>query len=142
MALDVSRVDVWAAGIKDRPGGLASKLAGLAAAGVEIEFVIARRAPEKRGTGVVFLTPIQGARQIAAAKKAGFRRTKSLRSVRVEGRDKPGLGAKLTAALAAKGVNLRGLSAAVIGRRFVMHLALDKAADATKAVRTLKSFPG
>ena len=142
MALDVSRVDVWAAGMQDKPGALAAKLAALADAGAEIEFIIARRAPDKRGTGVVFLTPLEGAKQIAAARKARFRKTRSLRSVRVEGRDKPGLGAKLTAALAAEGINLRGLSAAVIGKRFVMHLALDQAADATKAVRVLKSFRG
>ena len=139
MALKVSKVDVWVGGLKDRPGALAKKLRALADAGAELEFLIARRAPEKTGTGVVFLTPFKGAKQLAAAKKAGLRRTKSLNSVRVEGPDKPGLGAKLTEALAAKGINLRGLSAAVIGKRFVMHLALDSAAQAAKAVRVLKA---
>jgi len=140
MALKVSRVDVWAVGIKDRPGGLAEKLQVLADAGAEIEFLIARRAPDKRGMGVVFLTPLKGAKQLKAAKKAGFTRAKSLRSVRVEGTDKRGLGAKLTAAMAEKGINLRGLSAAVIGKRFVMHLALDSSADAAKATRVLKAM--
>ena len=138
MALNVSRADVWAASIDDRPGGLAEKLAALAEAGAQLEFVIARRAPDKPGTGVVFLTPLKGAAQIRAAKKAGFEKTESLHSLRVEGPDKPGLGAQMTQALAQAGINLRGLSAAAIGPRCVVHLALDSVADASKAARILK----
>ena len=138
MALNVARADVWAASIEDRPGGLAAKLAALAEVGAQLEFVIARRASERPGTGVVFLTPLKGSAQIGAAKKAGFEKTKSLHSLRVEGPDQPGLGAKMTQALAQAGINLRGLSAAAIGPRCVVHLALDSTADATKAARLLK----
>lgn len=139
MALNVTREDVWVASIKDRPGGLAKKLAALADAGAQLEFLIARRAPTKPGTGVVFLTPLKGAAQLRAAKKAGFRKSRSLHSIRIEGRDKPGLGAKLTQELAGKGMNLRGFSAAVIGKRFVAHVACDSSADAAKAVRILRA---
>jgi hypothetical protein len=138
VALNVARVDVWAASIEDRPGGLAEKLAALAEAGAHLEFVISRRAPDKPGSGVVFLTPLKGAAQIRAARKAGFEKTKSLHSVRIEGPDKPGLGAKITQALAEAGINLRGLSAAAIGKRCVAHIALDSSTDATKAARILK----
>jgi hypothetical protein len=140
MALTVSRVDVWAVGIEDKPGALAGKLAALAEAGAQLEFVIARRKSDAPGTGVVFLAPLAGAAQVRAAKKAGFQKTKSLHSVRVEGPDKPGVGARLTQALAQAGVNLRGLSAAAIGKRFVMYLALDDAATAAQAVRVLKQL--
>jgi predicted amino acid-binding ACT domain protein len=60
--------------------------------------------------------------------------------VRVSGGDKPGRGADIAQTLAENGVNLRGLSGAVIGRKFVVHLALDTAADATEAVRVLKKL--
>ncbi len=140
MKLNVTKVDVWAASIKDRPGSLAGKLAALADAGANLEFVIARREASRPGTGVVFLTPLKGAAQIRAAKKAGFKRTGSLHSVRIEGSDKPGLGAKITQALAVEGVNLRGLSAAAIGRRCIVHLALDSSDDARKAMRILKKM--
>ena len=89
MALKVERVDVWAARMKDVPGGLNAKLGPLAEAGANLEFVIARRSPEKKGTGVVFVTPIKGAAQITVAKKAGFNKTSTLHSVRIEGPDKP-----------------------------------------------------
>ena len=140
MKLDVTRVKVWVASMKDRPGALAEKLAALAEAGANLAFVIARRAPEKPGTGVVFLTSLKGAAQLRAAKKAGFRLTKSLHSIRVEGPDKPGLGATMTQALAEAGISLRGMSAAVIGRRFAVHFAFDTTADATKAARALRKL--
>ena len=123
-----------------RPGGLADKLAALAAAGANLEFVIARRAPEQRGSGVVFITPLKGAKQVKAAQAAGFQKTGSLHSLRVEGVGKPGAGAKLTKALAEAGINLRGFSAAAVGKRYVTHLALDTARDAAKAAAVLKKL--
>jgi hypothetical protein len=138
MKLDISRVDVWAASIKDRPGGLAQKLDTLAQAGADIEFLIARRAPEKPGSGVVFVTPIKGAKQTAAARKAKFSKTKSLHALRIAASNKSGLGARLTSELGQAGINLRGLSGAAIGKRAVLHLAFDSAADAGKAARLIK----
>ena len=140
MKLKVSRTDTWASTIDDRPGGLADKLDALAAAGANLEFVIARRAPEQRGNGVVFVTPLKGAKQVKAAQAAGFQKTASLQSLRVEGLDKPGAGAKLTKALAEAGINLRGFSAAALGKRYVTHLALDTARDAAKAAAVLRKL--
>jgi len=139
MALKVSKVDTWAASIADQPGGLNEKLQALAAAGANLEFVIARREATQPGTGVVFVTPIEGAVQ-RAAKKIGFAKTKSLNTVRVEGPDKPGQGARMTQAIAEAGLNLRGLSAAAIGRKFIAHIALDTAAAASKAAKVLKAL--
>lgn len=138
MAYTVKKVDVWAGEIADRPGGLAETLASLGDAGVDLEFMISRRAPEKPGTGVVFLTPIKGAKQRSAAQKAGLATTERLHSVRVEGPDRAGLGRKMTEALAGEGINLRGLSAAALGRRSVAYFAFDSEADASTAMRVLK----
>ncbi len=138
MALKASRVDIWAGSVKDKPGGAATVLSALADAGAKLEYVMARR--EKKGKGVLFVTPIKGAKQAGAARKAGLHKTKSLFAVRAEGRDRAGLGGAITCALADSGINIRGLSASVIGRKFVMWLALDTSADATKAVRVLKKM--
>jgi hypothetical protein len=138
--MKTKRVTTWAAAIEDQPGGLAAKLNALALAGVNLEFLIARRAPEKRGTGVVFITPVDGAKQCRAAKAAGFRKTDNLHTVRIEGDDKPGIGARLTQAFADQGLNLRGLSAAAIGKKFVCHVAMDSEADAAKAMRIVRSL--
>ncbi|HID07378.1 MAG TPA: hypothetical protein EYP10_09545 [Armatimonadetes bacterium] len=56
----------------------------------------------------------------------------------VEGDDKPGLGQKLARALADAGINIHGVSALVIGRRFRAVFAFDSVADARKACRVLR----
>jgi len=134
MRVDASRVDIWAASIEDRPGGLAEKLKALAEADADLEFISARRAPEKPGTGVVFVVPIKGPRQIRVAREAGFKKSESLHGVRVATGNKPGFGAELTEQLADAGINLRGFSVASIGNRAVFHLAFDSNADANKAM--------
>ena len=140
MKLKVTKADVWAATIEDRAGGLVERLAPLSAAGANLEFVIARRAPEQPGKGVVFVTPVVGDKQVQAATDAGFLQTGSLHSVRIEGADQPGLGTKMAKALADARINLRGLSAAAIGKKFVAYLALDTVDDTEKAIRSLKNL--
>lgn len=138
MKIDVSRVDVWAAGIEDRPGGLAEKLDVLAQADVDLEFIIARRSSSTPGNGVVFVAPIKGPQQIGSAKKVGFAKTKSLNAIRIATGNKPGFSAEITKKLAEAGINLRGFSGATIGNRAVIYLGFDSDADAKKAVRLLK----
>ena len=84
------------------------------------------------------MTPIVGAPLIRVAREVGFEKTKSLHTIRVEGPNKPGYGLNLVTALAAEGLNLRGFTAAGIEDRFVAHIAFDSAADAAKALRTLR----
>ncbi|MHC4287182.1 MAG: ACT domain-containing protein [Planctomycetota bacterium] len=138
MSLIIEHVDVWAASLKDKPGSLARMLAGLRDAGADLDFIIARRAPEAPGTGVVFVTPLRGDKEIAAAGELGFNVTRSLHSVRIEGENKPGIAAELTEKIAAAKINLRGLSAAVIGMRFILYIALDTAEDAEEAIKSLR----
>ena len=138
--MKAQRVDTWAAAIKDKPGALAAKFKALSAAGANLEFVIARRSPERRGAGVVFVTPIKGPKQCGAAGAVGFKKTKSLHTVKVEGINKHGQGMRLTQALADKGLNLRGLSAAAIGNKFIAHIAVDSEADASKVARILSKL--
>ena len=137
MELTVQRVDVWAASIKDEPGALAWVLSEPRQAGADLDFIVARRAADKPGTGVVFVAPLKGDRVVAAARDAGFDVTHSLHSVRVEGRNVAGRAAELTGMLADRGINLRGLSAATLGERFIMYLAFDSEADADQATEVL-----
>lgn len=131
------RVDVWAASIRDEPGALATMLDVLRDAGADLECIIARRAPDQPGTGAVFVAPLRGDEEVSAAAMLGFNITNSVHSVRVEGENERGVAAELTGKLAAAGVNLRGLSAAVLGHRFIMYLGLDTVDDADKVVAVL-----
>ena len=129
-------VDVWAATIEDKPGALAYVLAELREAGGDLQFIIARRA--EPGKGVVFVTPLRGDREIAAAAQVGFNVAYTLHSVRIMGRDRPGIGAELTQKLAEEGINLRGFSASVIGTQFLAYAAVDSLDDANKVIELLE----
>ena len=132
----VEHVDVWAASIEDRPGGLAHALATLRDAGADLQLIIARRA--EPGKGVVFVTPLQGDREIAAAAQVGFNITHTLHSVRIMGHDRPGIAAELTQKLAEGRINLRGFSLSVIGTQFLAYAAVDSLDDANKVIEILK----
>lgn len=136
MALKISKVDVWAGEMRDQAGELARMLEALK--GTNIQCVIARRQPDKKGEGIVFVSPVKTARAKSSAKKAGFKPAK-MATLRVEGTNKAGLGAKMTRAIGDAGVNMRGVSAAVIGTKFVVYFGFDRAADASKAMKALKS---
>lgn len=140
MDLLVEREDVWAASVDDKPGALAAKLAALTEAGADLDFIVVRRAPEKPGTGVVFVTPLRGDREVRAAAAAGFQVTSRLNSVRVEGPNEPGAAAKVAKAVGDAGINMRGFSAAVLGTRFVVHIGVDTVEDEEAVVRLLSAL--
>jgi hypothetical protein len=134
----VEHEDVWVASIEDKPGAMTDKLAALAEAGADLDFIIARRASDKPGTGVLFVTPLRGDREVCAATDFGFSISSHLHSVRVAGYNQPGIAAKLTNKIAKAGINLRGFSAAVFGTQFMMHLAFDTEEDSQKAIQLLQ----
>jgi hypothetical protein len=138
--MKVTQTHVWAAEIEDRPGGLAQVLAAIAGAGGSLECLIARRQPDRPGKGVVFVTPLKGKRVLSAAGASGFHETKRVATLKVEGMDRPGLGAQITRVVGEAGVSLRGVSAAALGRRFVCYLGFDSDADAAKAAAALKTL--
>jgi hypothetical protein len=139
MPYTVSKVDMWIGRIEDRVGGLAEKLTPLADAGSDLELVIARRQRHMPGKGLVFLGPVKGGKSTKAARAAGLRKASDMVALRVEGLNKPGEGGRITRRLADAGVNLRGISALVLGKKFVAFIAFDSDADATKAARILRS---
>jgi hypothetical protein len=137
--LKVSKADVWHGEIADQPGGLDNVLGALADAGANLDCVIARRQPENPGTGIVFITPVKGRKVVAAAQGVGLSPAQNIATLRIEGPNKAGMGRKVTEAISTAGINLRGLSAAVIGTKFVAYLAFDSVEDAGKASRALRA---
>jgi hypothetical protein len=140
MALKATRNDVWMATIDDRAGGAADVLEALARARINLEMVFARRTPEQPGKGLLIAGPIKGKKAEQAALAAGLAKSGVMYGLRVEGGDKPGLGAKITRALGNAGISFRGLTAHAIGRKFVCNIALDSADDATRAAAVLKKL--
>ena len=140
MALKVGKAELWSVSIDDQAGGAADKIEPLARAGANFEFVFARRTPEQPGSGVLFVTPVKGAKVIQAAKAAGFEKSAAMHSVRIEGGDKPGAGARIMQSLAGAGISFRAISATVVSRKFVGYVALDSAEDAARAASLLRKL--
>ena len=84
------------------------------------------------------MAPLLGDKVIATATDLGFDLTHSLHSIRVEGGNTAGQAAELTGKLAQAGINLRGLSAATTGEKFIMYIAVDSEAEADKAAAVLR----
>jgi hypothetical protein len=142
MPYDVKKLDVWTGEIDDKVGGLASKLEPLAQAGVDLQFLVARRQPHRPGRGVVFLSGIAGAKGTKAAAAAGLAKASDVVALRVEGPNKAGAAYQITRRLADAGLNLRGVSAGVMGKKFQLFLAFDNTADADTAARSLRAAGG
>ncbi len=140
MPLQVTKVDVWAGEIPDQPGGLLNVLTPLAEAGANIECVIARRQPDKPGTGIAYISPVKGRRVQDAARRAGLMPAEHIGTLRVEGPDQPGIGARITRVLAESGINTRGVSAATLGGNFVAYIGFDSSQDVARAARLIKAL--
>lgn len=136
MSYKISKVDVWAADIPNRAGTLSGVLESMSDSGAMLEFMIARKLNNR--TSRVFVAPIKGAKLQRAAKKAGLGRAKGMHSLRIEGPDRAGLGAKLAQAVAEKGINLRGVSAAAIGKKSVFYLAVESEKDLKSAMLVVR----
>lgn len=134
----VSKLTVWSVDLEDHSGAVAEKLQVLARAGADLQFVLARRKPDDPGKGILFVSPIQGKKQIEAARGAYFSETHEITALRIEGGNKAGLGHRLVHAVSDLGINLRGLMASVIGKKFVVFLAFDSGGDAEQGLRALR----
>jgi len=133
MTLKTTRMDVWVAPIDDAPGGLSRTLRAIADRGASLDCVLARREDTTKGKGVVFITPLHGKEQLENAGETGLRLATHIATLKIEGADQPGMGAELTRVMAETGVSLHGLTATVVGHKFVCYASFDSIADLEKA---------
>ncbi len=142
MAFEITRADVWAGEIEDRPGALAEMLESLQRAGANLDFVIVRPSAGLPGTGVLFVAPLHGPQQILAAEQMGLKKSASMHVLRLVGPDRPGQGAGIARALADAGLNINGLSAAAVEDDSLFYIRFDTDADAKRAAQILTAKIG
>ena len=140
MSFRLDRVHVWSCEVPDQPGGVATKLAALAAAGGNLEYVGTSRLPEKPGFGILYIAPVTGPDQVRAAKSVGMHEVKTPVIIRVEGDNKAGLAHRLTHEWAVAGISFQGLTMTVLGDKFVGYAAFDNSDDANKAATILANI--
>jgi hypothetical protein len=140
MDLDIRKVQVWSGEIPDRPGAAAAKLELLARAGANLEFIFTRARPHRPESVVLFLAPITGPEQIAAARAAGLAPALDIAMLRVEGANRGGIGYELMSRLAVAGINLRGVSISALGDRYAAYMAFDSPDVAVQATQLLATL--
>ena len=137
MGFKLDRVHVWSGEIRDQAGGIAQKLAPLAQAGANLEYIYTRRQPDKPGTGLLFVAPVTGPSQVRVARASGLTETQDQVVLRVEGDNQAGLAHRLTEQWAVAGISLQGLMMAVVGGTFVGYASFDTVEDANRAAQIL-----
>lgn len=133
MSYTVRSAEIWVADVRHKPGMVARLLEALTVAGANLEFVIGRRVTEE--TSRIFVAPLKGVKEKRAAADVGFVAAAGLHAIRIEGPDRTGLAGDITRAIAAANINLRGLSAATIGRKSVIYLAFESQPDADSGAK-------
>jgi hypothetical protein len=86
---------------------------------------------------ILFLAPIKGKEQVAAAREAFIRPRPDVVGVQVQGPNRVGGNFKLTAAIAHANLTARALVTTVNGDRFTAVFAFNSEADANEAVKVL-----
>lgn len=137
MSFKMQRVHVFHTEVEDQPGGISSRLKKLAEAGAHLEYVYSQRSDTKNGMGDLYVAPLHGSSELAAAREAGMHEVNEPIVMRVEGDDKAGLGGRLTQAWEMAGINLHGLVMSVVNGRFVGYATFDTVSDANKAATIL-----
>ena len=138
MAYTVKKVETWVGDTLNQPGTLARLLEALTEAGAELEFIIARRVTER--TSRIFVAPLRTKKQRLAAAAVGLVPAVSMHALRIEGPDRKGLGAAMARAISAAGLNIRGASAAKLGRKSVVYLAFKEEAEVRSAAQILRKL--
>ncbi len=136
MSYAIKKVEVWAGDVMNRPEKLARVLEALASVDAELEFLVARRVSDT--TSRVFVAPIVGKKQKQAASDVGLVPATGMNAIRIDGPDRPGLGADITRAVAAAGINIRGASAASIGKKNAFYLAFKTTEEVDLAIKAIK----
>src|SRR5438132_12549380 len=113
MGFKLDRIHVWSGEVADQAGGVASKLALLAQAGANLEYIYTRRQPDKPGTGILYVAPVTGPLTVRAARSAGLHEANTPIVLRVEGDNAAGLGHRLTQQWSVEGLSLGGLMMSV-----------------------------
>ena len=136
MGAKIENIEVWAGDVMNRPERLARVLEALSAAGASLEFLVARRVTER--TSRIFVAPLKGKKQKQAATDVGLVPAEGMFVIRVIGSDRQGLGAELTRCIAAAGINIRGASAASIGKKNAFYFGFKTRDECKEAARVLR----
>ena len=136
MSYRITNEYVCGGAISDKTEALAETLRTLTEAGLDLEMIMSRR--DQSGWSLMFVSPLRTMQEIEAAEKVGLRREGSLQTLRIEGPNARGVGARIMSALAKEGLQVRGYWALSLGDQCVTDIAFDSEEDQMKAKALLE----
>jgi hypothetical protein len=137
MPLQVRPITLWRTEVDNRPGALAQTLEPLAAAGADLQVVMGYRLPGNHARTAIEVSPVTGARAMAAADAGGLREA-AINALQVEGDNRAGLGHAFAKALADAGINIDFLVAQVSGSRYTAVIGFESREDANRAAPLIR----
>jgi hypothetical protein len=137
MAVSVKKIVLWRKEVENKPGALAAGLASLAAAGTDLQVVMAYRYPGGENKAAIELYPVTAKRSVAAAQEAGLNAS-SLPALLVEGDNRPGLGHAISQAIADAGINMDFVVGQVVGKKYSAVFGFDAEEDANKSAALIR----
>lgn len=136
MAYRITKEFVCGGAVKDSTAALAQTLRKLSTGGLDLEMIVSRR--DQSGWALMFVSPLRSEEEMTVAESVGLRREGTLQTLRIEGPDAHGLGARIATALADAGIEIRGYWALALGDRTVTDIAFDDEEDQEKARQVLE----
>jgi len=133
----IKKFPMWSVEVDDVAGATTGLFKILADAGADIDFSLSRPLGDKPGRAILFLAPIQGKKQEAAAKQADFVKRDDVVGVQIQGPSRVGGNFRLTAALAHENLSVRALVTTLDGTRFTTVFGMQSDADADRAMKVL-----
>lgn len=137
MAVTVKKARLWRKELDNRPGTLSKALQPLAAAGVNLTTVMGYRFPGDEDHAAVEVFPVEGKKAEDAARKGGLMPFGDVSCLLVSGDDRPGIGARISQALAEAGINICFVMTLVAGKKYVSIMGFSER-DADKAIPLIK----
>ena len=131
MTYRITKEHVWVGAIPDRADALAEKLRALRDGGLNLELILARRTGA--GHGLLFVAPLRTLEEITAVETAGLVRSATMKTIRIEGPNVAGLGAKIETTLADAGLNIHENAAAAQRDRSVTNNSFYNDAEGDRA---------
>ena len=133
----IKKFPIWSVEVEDVAGATTGIYKVLADAGADIKFALGRPRSNKPDEAILFLAPIEGKEQQAAAKRAGMIPRPDVVGLQVDGPNRKGGNFKLTAALSHANVTVRALVTTVNDDHFTAVFALTSDKDAEVAAKVL-----
>ena len=137
MGVKIKKLTLWRTEVDNDPGALAGVLEPLAASKADLKVVMGYRFPGNNRRAAIELAPVSGKKKKEAAGQAGLADS-GIPTLSIKGTDKPGLGYKITKALAESGINIDFFVAQVIGKDYSAIIGFDSETDARSAALIIK----